>query len=416
MLNLTYDNWNEDTKRPYQPNAMDLYPNSFHMPYDSIINDYNVSEEFIFRCPIYDIKNHPSKVFFYFVTLMPNVIGYKLINNELPIPLDAIQQLRINKNFNVIIMNRQECENFETVKLLHIWSKSLGLNQKQIWIVNNNVKLYEYGEILKTNINLHIQRNLGIHGITSMRNSYGNTDFKPNKDGCLFLCHNRRARFHRYGILCLLKKYNILDDVDWSLMPDYTIDDFDSFYKSVFTLNDINNLSDEIEYFKNIKYKKSKYEENYNLFYNPHNIDWSITYDKNTFENSYFNITTETEFESDVIHISEKSLKAFYGMQFPLILATYGHIKELKKIYDFDWFDDIIDHSYDDEPDPRNRLFKFAKEVKRIHENKEFFIEFYKNNEDRFVSNYKKSIEWVDIMNNRDIEFIHNLRKISNLI
>ena len=62
----------------------------------------------------------------------------------------------------------------------------------------------------------------------------------------------------------------------------------------------------------------------------------------------------------------------------------------MKNIYDFDWFDDIIDHSYDDIKDNRNRLMAVADEIKRIYENKEFFIEFYKNNEDRFIANRNK--------------------------
>ena len=32
------------------------------------------------------------------------------------------------------------------------------------------------------------------------------------------MVHNRTLKSHRLGILCLLKKYNILDNVDWSLL------------------------------------------------------------------------------------------------------------------------------------------------------------------------------------------------------
>jgi hypothetical protein len=50
-------------------------------------------------------------------------------------------------------------------------------------------------------------------------------------------------------------------------------------------------------------------------------------------------------FDDNYIHISEKSFKAFYTLQYPLILASPYHIKTIKKNYDFDFFDDIIDYN-----------------------------------------------------------------------
>ena len=62
-----------------------------------------------------------------------------------------------------------------------------------------------------------------------------------------------------------------------------------------------------------------------------------------TFKNSYVNIVTETDFSDDVIHITEKSLKPFYYYQLPIFVAPHNHLSELRKIYGFDMFDDIID-------------------------------------------------------------------------
>jgi hypothetical protein len=145
-------------------------------------------------------------------------------------------------------------------------------------------------------------------------------------------------------------------------------------------------------------------------------VEWSKPYLKDTFENSYFNITTETEFSTNLIHITEKSFKPFYGMQFPLILASYHHTKEIKKRYDFDFFDDIINHSYDEIKNNRDRLFAFANEIKRINDNKNFFIEFYKNNKQRFIMNNLKSMEYAKSSLNLDINFLLNLADIKTLI
>ena len=68
----------------------------------------------------------------------------------------------------------------------------------------------------------------------------------------------------------------------------------------------------------------------------------------------------------------------------------YGSDRSI--LYGFDFFDDIIDHSYDNEMDQKKRFSMFVKEVKRLHDNKESLIEFYNNNQHRFEENKKKVI------------------------
>jgi hypothetical protein len=173
-------------------------------------------------------------------------------------------------------------------------------------------------------------------------------------------------------------------------------------------------MKDEIQYFSNIEQKKSRYEEEKTWFddrQNENNVPWNETYDKNQLENSYFNITTETEFTSDLTHISEKSFKAFCAMQFPLIVASAHHIREIKKKYDFDFFDDVINHDYDSEENHRDRLFKLVKEIKRINNNKEFFKDFYRKNRKRFEENLRK-IE-AKVKDQTDSDF---LKRISGII
>jgi len=176
---------------------------------------------------------------------------------------------------------------------------------------------------------------------------------------------------------------------------------------------DINDVKEEIQYLHNIEQKKSKYEEDYTWFDDKNgtdNVNWGVTYDQHSYENSYFNITTETEFDTTEIHITEKSFKAFVAYQFPLILASPKHIYEIKKRYDFDFFDDIIDHSYDDELDHRDRLFKFFNEVKRINDNAEFFIDFYEKNKNRFIKNHDLALKLT--ADTSDTDFLRGLAGI----
>ena len=127
------------------------------------------------------------------------------------------------------------------------------------------------------------------------------------------------------------------------------------------------------------------------------------------YENTYVNIVTESQFIDlgNVVHITEKSFKPFFYYQFPIILATHHHIKSLKEKYDFDFFDDIINHSYDNEPNQKKRFKMITEELKRLHENKVALIEFYSKNLQRFKDNKNKVIQIGK--NKSDYFFIKNL-------
>jgi hypothetical protein len=416
-LNLVYDNWDEDSNRPIRGNSEDLYPNTFHMNSDSVVGSLQFDKRLIRRYRLEDVPKLGDKKLFYFVTLIPGILAENIKSGKLPIIKDAISTLKENPNFNVIIMNEQEAERKEMLVLLDKWSRETGIDQKQLWVSNNNPRLQEFKDEIGTDINVHSTVRLANFTANSVIHSIGRVEFKPNKNGEFFMCHNRRPRPHRYGLLCLLKKSGLLDDVDWSLVQGFQFNgnrNPESFFGEVFNDEDIVNMKDEIEYFSSIEQKKSRYEEEKTWFddrQNENNVPWNETYDKNQLENSYFNITTETEFTSDLTHISEKSFKAFCAMQFPLIVASAHHIREIKKKYDFDFFDDVINHDYDSEENHRDRLFKLVKEIKRINDNKEFFKDFYRKNRKRFEENLRK-IE-AKVKDQTDSDF---LKRISGII
>lgn len=61
--------------------------------------------------------------------------------------------------------------------------------------------------------------------------------------------------------------------------------------------------------------------------------------------NAYVDVVTESR--HDLLPFkTEKCVKPFYNLQFPIILGHHGIVDDLRKM-DFDMFDDIIDHSYD---------------------------------------------------------------------
>jgi len=108
------------------------------------------------------------------------------------------------------------------------------------------------------------------------------------------------------------------------------------------------------------------------------------------FQNAYINIITESHYnllENDV-HITEKSFKPFYFFQLPIFLAEWKHIKMMREEYDLDFFDDLIDHSYDNEIDDIKRMHMVINEIKRLSTMREEISEFYKNNVDRLIKNH----------------------------
>ena len=80
----------------------------------------------------------------------------------------------------------------------------------------------------------------------------------------------------------------------------------------------------------------------------------------------------------------------------------------VKLKYGLDFYDDIIDHSYDDEPNQRKRLDMFVNEIKRLSENKQMIIDFYKNNKERFIDNKQRIVNILKVVD-EDYLFFESL-------
>lgn len=92
-------------------------------------------------------------------------------------------------------------------------------------------------------------------------------------------------------------------------------------------------------------------------------------------KNAAINIITETGYEPEyqsgsIVHhyrpaITEKTFKSIYLCQYPVWVSaqyTVGCYRDLG----FDAFDDIVDHGYDSESDPRKRLELVIAEIERL--------------------------------------------------
>ncbi len=420
FLNLVYDNWPDKDLEPNINCEKQFGQNSFRR-FDGLLQFFNFKNFKKFR--LTDVGKHPDENFYYVIGHI-HELGWALkARNEIPLPETVIKSMKDNKNLFVIFINEHEIETEETIILLNKKIISLGLEPDRFYVINNNYNLSEYKKRNKLSLNFHtvkflpikVARELDLHSI----------DFKPEKESNFFMCHNRTPKLHRYALLVLLRKNKLLQEVDWSLVMGWNHKDemkysnINNFYRFIFTESEIKKMKSDIDFFEEIDIKKSRYEEWLDWFdrdwkchvnQEPMHIEWNQVYDKQTYQNSYINITTESCFSRrDVVHLSEKTFKPFFFHQFPLYVASANHAKITKDVYGFDLFEDVVDHSYDSESDDRKRLFKLFEEIKRLYKNKQSIMKIYPELEDRFLENENRLISLLN--NTDDAQFFASLIK-----
>jgi hypothetical protein len=342
---------------------------------------------------INDVDIDSGQNYYSFTISGTYMVGYQ----SLPTSPKVKTLLKSYPNCYLVILAEHESDNENIIKLIEKYCDEESINHGQIIAINGNQKIQKIINQSNSKVVGHTSNRLpyvAVEGMTSFE-----YQFQKEKES-FFMCYNRMLKPHRITLLTLLKREGILDDVDWTLLrgnelnerfsePDGTAS-FNLFFE-VFDRNDFQEYHDEISFFQKIGVKKSKFEESYKVDEPPYFIDFYKSYEMNPYRNSYVNIVTETGYIStDVVHITEKSLMPIYFSQIPLILSNFEHNKFLKERYDFDLFEDIIDYSYDNEKDPRKRLFMFVDEVKRLNSMKDEIINFYKNNQERFELNKAK--------------------------
>jgi hypothetical protein len=418
-LNIVYDTFDSEGK-PI-PNLINQFPNKrladswfLVMHY---IDDTSYSPKFSQKIATFsDVYNNPNEKYYYFINHAGELLSelYK-VNNEF-FTNQIIECLHKCNNFNVIFLTEHEPDNELGFILVNEYVKSNNINGKQIFIINNNSKLNDYKTQQNSDINVHTISFVP-HSSTKVLFKVGGCDYETEKVGKFFMLFNKSPKLHRYALLTLLKKNDLLNEINWSLVPGWNCNAYGNYYDKIFTKKEQKELYKEISYLYNLKIKVSDFEENKNWFKEFSEINnegfpiWMHTpeYPKN-YENTYVNIITESMFldHENNIHISEKTFKPFFYYQLPLILATHHHIKTVKEKYNLDFFDDIIDHSYDNEPNQRKRLDMFVNEIIRLNQNKDEVIKFYKNNKDRFEKNKQKVLNLLKIVDD-DYLFFENL-------
>jgi hypothetical protein len=414
-LNTVYDYWNGD--KPIL-NGKFQYPQNHFWDIEEFVLYYINSftqggnKITINNCKLSDISKNPNQKYYYFICHATMNID-DILRDNLIITDEIKEHLRLYSNFNIVFFSHHESDSEEGFNVLN----NSDLPKNQIYIINNNFKLKEY--VNKHNSKIKVYSIMYLPTVVSSTlEKFGGIEFNIEKKEKFFMCFNRGPKLQRLSLLVFMLKNNLLNDTNWSLIPmNFPNYDYQS-YSEIFELDDIENYKNEIEYFSKLKLKVSDYEKSQLSFSDNNEI--TVLNPKyanllmppeipHNYENSYVNIVTETCFfnKENVIQITEKSFKPFFYYQFPMILATHQHIKSLKQKYNFDFFDDVIDHSYDDELDHKKRFNKFVKEIKRLYDNRESLMKFYRNNQNRFEENKNKMIDIAK--SNSDYLFIRSL-------
>lgn len=421
-INLIYSSFDDNESIPngydiFTENGTIYFDSYFH--FETHLNDRYDSEvenrKFILNKKSLDSTSNILNNFF---IISHPTVNYEFISNDrFRLSDELIKKVKDGNLYLIFLQEHETCWESEFVDLCEKL-KSLDIPLSRVVLINNNSKLEEYKKKYQYDVLVHRSNFLYFSFTKTLKML--ESKWISDKQGKFFMTRNRNPKSHRVTLLANLFFNDIIDDVNWSLIPNEGFD-FGNYelYKDFFDKEFIDKNEKIFKYIETTKkeddFEKGKGWINLDRGEFTHQKDFHLIYHipehSPSFENSYFNIVTESTYKSKFnnIHITEKSLRPFYFYQFPIFVSTPHHIKYLKKDYDFDLFDDIIDHSYDNEIDDKKRMEMIVSEIKRIHNNKEFFIEFYKNNRDRFEHNRKVFLERGFSAKKYDLDFFWNL-------
>lgn len=410
-----------------QKNGEELSLNHWFFDFGALVSSFNRIHEPI-RLDINNVEIDNNKTYFYAIS--PGTIAIDDLFREANpiIPENAFNIIQKHKNIFIIINTEHEPIFPHQVKVISGFAKKYQIEKKLIIMTN------AFGaESVFNEINPNI-RHIKLHFL-----DYSNYDInkelligkiKTKKDGKLFICRNRGAKEHRLGLIYMLLKNNYMDEVNYSYIPEripYSDSLWDMKRAFHLVLSDLEIEKYYSELLKLVKtYKIDDYEKEYGLikenqsgesineFNNSHiqnPVIFRVPELPICYKESYINIVTESNYMcNEIIHPTEKSFRPFVHYQLPLFVASYNHVKYFRDVYEFDMFDDIINHSYDEEIDNKKRIKMITEEIGRLISIKEDIKEFYIKNTDRFEKNREKFFNVSKELFQKEFKILENIK------
>jgi hypothetical protein len=397
-MNFVYEKWDENGNP---------IPNFYYLnkkegirivPDLSFVDDLGFETLEVKNCRIKDINKNEK--FYFIISYLDECLFFtkkgKLIFSE------EIEYHIIENNLKIVFISPYESP-YNLIPFLTLLKNNIikkNWKEENFYIINNNSMLYLIKEKLNSNMNFFKMDSLFV--LETIKNQ-----IEPNENNLIynkkfiFLSQNRQPHEHRILLLTHLKNLNLLQDdiTNWSLLMTYdrhqsanrvysTINSIQHMNKRYIDASDKKLVSDYVEIIntKKIDYYEENIDqlnlESYKLRENHSSIKSHLE--------SYINIVAETYFSYMPmnVHITEKSIKSFYYFQMPIFLSSYNHVKMLREEYDFYLFDDLIDHSYDNELDDVKRFKIVIDEIKRLSNMREEITSYYKKNIDKILHNH----------------------------
>ncbi len=232
------------------------------------------------------------------------------------------------------------------LKIYYVYSsiETLTKGHGELKELFNNNTLYEIPYSM-SHLN-RINEELGVNN-----NEYSIEKYKPLPTDCkLFLNLNSRDRSHRYIMMDILERYNLIDDgiISWNSIGNYTSVDtpigivnlYDIDYKLKYWYPELKQVDQFWEFAPQTIYKK---DAKINII---NKVGGPFFYKK--VKHQYFiEIVTETEVLFN--RITEKTLKPLFFQKPFMVLTAKGFHKELTN-FGFELYDEIIDYSFDELP------------------------------------------------------------------
>lgn len=385
--NLIYD----DIEHLYLDDNIAIYDEWHREESHPALEHFLGGKDGIVERSINDVEQFPNEIF-YFVY----VRTYQVTPQTLTEVLDSetlfskqFIQLLTSPNVKVLIVDFHEIDEPCNIHLFHSKLKSLNVNLKNVNLINNDSNLDFFKKKYKWEFDLYKTNHL----ITNTCRLLVSTEFPliENKPGSFFLCKNKIGKPHRISILSFLKKQKILKDTNFSLLRPDVFRDY-VFEEDIIIEN--LGLLEYVDSFIHSEPIHTKWETYRTDFYdNNIFIDYAGDVTQQDYSDSYINITTESVFSENNIHVSEKTFKPFAFYQLPMFIASPYHVKTLREYYEFDLFDDLINHSYDDEPDNLKRFVMITEEIKRLYDSRELVKEYYVKNKKRLEYNRNQCVK-----------------------
>jgi hypothetical protein len=200
-------------------------------------------------------------------------------------------------------------------------------------------------------------------------------------------CLCRLPRDHRVIVLCTLLGLDIKQGYISIGPHEFNNTCFDDWYYKPFDHNNSVIETLRIGWKKFVQTSTFINTATYNVPPNHNALNFDLNL-KHLYNHCAIEIITETTFFNHGQFVSEKYLNSVYGCNFPILIGNAGTVAYLRD-NGFDMFDDVVDHSYDLEPDPILRIYSAMQKNLHLLANRDHAIQQWYCCQERFAKNLK---------------------------